>query len=562
MSQNMNEQFDDSMTMESLLESTPEIESGQVFKGEVVSVDEKFVYVNIGRKNEGRALLSEFDVTPAPGDQIDVVLKTGKLQDGAHVLSHRAAKAVAQWKRFMESAPAEGAVVKGSIKKFTGKGAIVQLAEVTAFLPLSHAGDIRLKESEGKEDSFNFKILSIDPKKNSVILSRSEILAEEKARAWNEIISTFNEGDVVKGKISRFVDFGAFVDLGGFEALLHNNDLTWKKVYKKKKIIEVGQEREFRILTINREDRKISLGLKQLAPDPWTTIRSRFEEGMRVEGAVTTVTGFGIFVEIEDGIEGLVIPSECSWSKKPVSPKDLYKKGDAVAVIVTGIDLDNRKLSLSIRQAMPNPWDDIERKYPAGTVMKSKVKRVVSFGVFVEIESDIDGLVHISDITWDDGEVNLQERFKPGDEIEFKILGVDKYEMKISCGIKQLTPSPWEAIRVKYPPRSKVTGTVTNITSFGVFVRLEDNVEGLVHVSEASRRKTDNVNDLFKVGDTVNAVVLNVDTDRKKISLSIKAFDIVSEKEELRKIMTASSSGTATIGDLLKLKNEESKEKE
>lgn len=560
MSQNMNEQFDDSMTMESLLETTPEIESGQVFKGEVVSVDERFVYVNIGRKNEGRVFLNEFDAPPVPGEQIDVVMKSGKLQDGAHVLSHRAAKAVAQWKRFMESNPAEGAVVRGSIKKFTGKGAIVQLSDVTAFLPLSHAGDIRLKESEGKADQFNFKILSIDPKKNSIIISRSEILSEEKEQAWNTIISKFNEGDVVKGKISRFVDFGAFVDLGGFEALLHNNDLTWKKVYKKKKIIEVGQEREFRVLSINREDRKISLGLKQLEADPWTTLASRYSEGSRIEGTVTTVTGFGVFVEIEDGIEGLVIPGECSWSKKPVAPKDLFKKGDQVPVIVTGIDLDNRKLSLSIRQAQANPWDDIERKYPAGTVMKSKVKRVVSFGVFVEIENEIDGLVHISDVTWDDGEINLQERFKPGDPVEFKILGVDKYDMKISCGIKQLTASPWEAIREKYPPRSKVTGTVTNITSFGLFVRLEDNVEGLVHVSEASRRKTDNISDLFKVGDVVNAVVLNVDTDRKKISLSIKAFDIVSEKEELKKIMTSSSSSTATIGDLLKLKKDGNQE--
>ena len=560
MSQNMNEQFDDSMTMESLLETTPEIESGQVFKGEVVSVDERFVYVNIGRKNEGRVFLNEFDVPPAPGDQIDVVMKSGKLQDGAHVLSHRAAKAVAQWKRFMETNPAEGAVVRGSIKKFTGKGAIVQLDVVTAFLPLSHAGDIRLKESEGKADQFNFKILSIDPKKNSIIVSRSEILSEEKEQAWNTIISKYNEGDVVKGRISRFVDFGAFVDLGGFEALLHNNDLTWKKVYKKKKIIEVGQEREFRILSINREDRKISLGLKQLAADPWTTLASRYSEGSRIDGTVTTVTGFGVFVEIEDGIEGLVIPGECSWSKKPVAPKDLFKKGDQVPVIVTGIDLENRKLSLSIRQAQANPWDDIERTYPAGTVMKTKVKRVVSFGVFVEIENEIDGLVHISDVTWDDGEINLQERFKPGDPVEFKILGVDKHEMKISCGIKQLTASPWEAIREKYPPRSKVTGTVTNITSFGLFVRLEDNVEGLVHVSEASRRKTDNIADLFKVGDVVNAVVLNVDTDRKKISLSIKAFDIVSEKEELKKIMTSSSSSTATIGDLLKLKKDGNQE--
>ncbi|MGL4369442.1 MAG: 30S ribosomal protein S1, partial [Spirochaetota bacterium] len=361
MSQHINEQFDDSMTMESLLESAPEIESGQVFTGEVVSVDGKFVYVNIGRKNEGRVYLNEFDTIPNPGDQIDVVMKSGKLQDGAHMLSHRAAKAIAQWKRFSESGLAEGSIVKGAIKKFTGKGAIVQLDGITAFLPLSQAGDIRLKESEGKDDSFSFKILSVDAKKNSVILSRSEILSQEKERAWIEIIARYKEGDLIKGKISRFVDFGAFVDLGGFEALLHNNDLTWKKVYKKKKIIEVGQEREFCILSINLEERKISLGLKQLSEDPWKTLLSRISEGAKVEGVVTTVTGFGVFVEIEDGIEGLVIPAECSWSKKPVAPKDLYKKGDAVSVVVTGIDMENRKLSLSIRQTLANPWDEIEK---------------------------------------------------------------------------------------------------------------------------------------------------------------------------------------------------------
>jgi small subunit ribosomal protein S1 len=560
MSEHNNEQFDDSMTMESLLESSPEIESGQVFKGTVVSVDEKFVYVNIGRKNEGCVYANEFDSLPAAGDSIDVVMRPGKMLDGMHLLSHRAAKAVAQWEVFAAKNLAEGAVVTGSVKKFTGKGAIIQLEDVTAFLPLSHAGDIRLKESEGKDTTYSFKILSIDAQKKSVIISRSEIVALEKEAAWNRIAETYKEGDVIKGKVSRFVDFGAFVDLGGFEALLHNNDLTWKKVYKKKKIINVGEEREFKILSIKKDEKKISLGLKQLSTDPWSDIDVRHPEGSVSEGTVTTIATFGVFVEIEDGIEGLVIPSECGWAKRPVNPKDSVKKGDKVNVVVTGIDKENRKLSLSIRLAMANPWDEIEKKYPVGTVLKRPVKRIVSFGVFVEIENDIDGLVHVSDVSWDEGEKNLADAFKVGDEVEFKILHIDKREMRISCGIKQLTASPWEAIRVKYPPRSRVSGTVSSITSFGLFVRLEDDVEGLVHISEASRKKVENLNELFKVGDQVNVVVLGVDTDKRKMSLSIKAFDVMNEKEELKKIMGSASSSTTTIGDLLKFKEEESKE--
>jgi small subunit ribosomal protein S1 len=559
MSEHINEQFDDSMTMESLLESSPEIESGHVFKGVVVSVDEKFVYVNIGRKNEGCVYANEFDSLPTAGDSIDVVMRPGKMHDGMHLLSHRAAKAVAQWEVFAAKNIAEGTVLSGSVKKFTGKGAIIQLEDVTAFLPLSHAGDIRLKESEGTDTQYSFKILAIDASKKSVIVSRSEIVALEKEAAWNRIAEAYNEGDVIKGKVSRFVDFGAFVDLGGFEALLHNNDLTWKKVYKKKKIINVGEEREFKILSIKKEDKKISLGLKQLSTDPWSDMDLRHPEGAVSEGTVTTIATFGVFVEIEDGIEGLVIPSECGWAKRPVNPKDSIKKGDKVKVVVTGIDKENRKLSLSIRLAMSNPWDEIEKAYPVGTVLKRPVKRIVSFGVFVEIGNDIDGLIHISDVSWDEGEKNLAALFKVGEEVEFKILNIDKREMRISCGIKQLQPSPWQAIREKYPPRSRVSGTVSSITSFGLFVRLEGDVEGLVHISEASRKKTDNLNELFKVGDAVNVVVLGVDTDKRKMSLSIKAFDVMNEREELKKIMGTASSSTTTIGDLLKFK-EDSKE--
>ncbi len=551
-----NKRFDDSMTMEELLNSTPSIEQGKIVQGEVVSVDSKFAYLNIGGKVEGKVFLNEFDKTPEQGEKHDVLIKSSRLNEGMYQLSKRAVVQIEKWKNFETWASAGNERVNGKLIKKLPNGAVVEFDGVTGFLPIKEAGDIRIKDDDSFSRSYEFKVIQIDLKKKNVILSRKMVVDEIKEKAWAEISSKYKEGDVVSGTVVSFADFGTFVSINGYEALLHNNDLSWSKGVKRKNILKIGDKGEFKILSMDLENRKIALGIKQMTADPWETIDKKYRTGDKVKGTVTTVTSFGIFAEIENGIEGLVSSGEISWIKKIVNPKELYKKDDVVNAVITDINKAERRISLSIKQAEVNPFVDYLSKNRVGSVVDSKVARIAPFGLFVNLANDIDALVHVSDISWDDEKVDLSSSFKPGDSLKVKILSANSDEMKISCGIKQLTRSPWEDVKEKFPPRSKVSGTVSSITSFGVFVKLDDKVEGLVHLSELSRNKIEDVNSVFKIGDSVNAVVLDVDVDKKKISLSIKGFDIMSEKEELSKVMGGSTSNTASIADLLKNKME------
>ncbi len=551
-----NKRFDDSMTMEELLNSSPSIEQGKIVQGEVVSVDSKFAYLNIGGKVEGKVFLNEFDKAPEQGEKHDVLIKSSRLSEGMYQLSKRAVVQIEKWKNFETWASAGNERVSGKLIKKLPNGAVVEFDGVTGFLPIKEAGDIRIKEDDSFSRSYDFKVIQIDLKKKNVILSRKMVVDEIKEKAWAEISSKYKEGDVVSGTVVSFADFGTFVSINGYEALLHNNDLSWSKGVKRKNILKIGDKGEFKILSMDLENRKIALGIKQMTADPWETIDKKYRTGDKVKGTVTTVTSFGIFAEIENGIEGLVSSGEISWIKKIVNPKELYKKDDVVDAVITDINKAERRISLSIKQAEVNPFVDYLSKNRVGSVVDSKVARIAPFGLFVNLANDIDALVHVSDISWDDEKVDLSSSFKPGDSLKVKILSANSDEMKISCGIKQLTRSPWEDVKEKFPPRSKVSGTVSSITSFGVFVKLDDKVEGLVHLSELSRNKIEDVNSVFKIGDSVNAVVLDVDVDKKKISLSIKGFDIMSEKEELSKVMGGSTSNTASIADLLKNKME------
>lgn len=551
-----NKRFDDSMTMEELLNSTPSIEQGKIVQGEVVSVDSKFAYLNIGGKVEGKVFLNEFDKTPEQGEKHDVLIKSSRLSEGMYQLSKRAVVQIEKWKNFEAWASAGNERVNGKLIKKLPNGAVVEFDGVTGFLPIKEAGDIRIKDDDSFSRSYEFKVIQIDLKKKNVILSRKMVVDEIKEKAWSEISSKYKEGDVVSGTVVSFADFGTFVSINGYEALLHNNDLSWSKGVKRKNILKIGDKGEFKILSMDLENRKIALGIKQMTADPWETIDKKYRAGDKVKGTVTTVTSFGIFAEIENGIEGLVSSGEISWIKKIVNPKELYKKDDVVSAVITDINKAERRISLSIKQAEVNPFVDYLTKNRVGSVVDSKVARIAPFGLFVNLANDIDALVHVSDLSWDDEKVDLASKYKPGDSLKVKILSANSDEMKISCGIKQLTRSPWEDVKEKFPPRSKVSGTVSSITSFGVFVKLDDKVEGLVHLSELSRNKIEDVNSAFKIGDSVNAVVLDVDVDKKKISLSIKGFDIMSEKEELSKVMGGSTSNTASIADLLKNKME------
>lgn len=551
--------FDDSMTMEELLGSTPSIEQGQIVQGEVVSLDGKFAYLNVGGKVEGRVFLNEFANAPSLGEKYDVLIKSARLSEGMYQLSRRAAVQMEKWKSFEVWATAGNEKVQGHIVKRLPNGALVEFDGVTGFLPIKEAGDIRIKDDDASKKLYDFKVIQIDQKKKNVILSRKIIVDEIKEKAWNEISAKYNEGDVVQGVVSSFADFGTFISINGYEALLHNNDLSWSKGVKRKNILKVGDTGKFKILSMDRENRKIALGIKQLSSDPWESIDKKYRAGDRVKGIVSTVTSFGIFVEIESGIEGLVSSSEMSWLKRIVNPKEIYKKDDEVSAVIIDVNKEERRLAMSVKQAETNPVSDYISKNPVGSVVTGKVERIAPFGLFVSLTKDIDALVHVSDISWDDEKVDLSGKFKSGDSLDVKILSANVDEMKISCGIKQLTSSPWEAVKDKFPPRSKVEGTVSSITSFGVFVKLDDKIEGLVHMSELSRSRIDDANSSFKIGDKVNAVVLDVDVDKKKISLSIKGYDILTEKEEMSKIIGKNSiSNTASIADLLKNKLEKS----
>jgi small subunit ribosomal protein S1 len=329
--------------------------------------------------------------------------------------------------------------------------------------------------------------------------------------------------------------------------------MSWKKVFKQRKILRQGEVRDFVILSINNENRRISLGMKQLKPDPWLDLDIRYAPGSVIKGKVVTITAIGAFVQVEDDVEGFVSNSELSWTKNNANVKDYLEKGDEAEFRVLSINKEDRKLALSYRQMQPNPWDTIDQKYPVGSVHTKPIRKVVKFGLFVELEDGIDGLIHVSDLSWDEPSKELNTLYKVGQEIEFKILEIKKREMKISCGAKQLTKSPWEMVKEKYPPRTKVHGTISGITQFGLFIKLDDDVEGLVHISEVSKHRIEKLEENFKVGDGIDAVVLDVDVVRKRLSLSIKHFEIMSEKEEVSKILRQTSPNRVTLGDMINI---------
>ncbi len=555
--EDLNEKHDENFSMEHVARSAVEvIKPNMILKGEIVTVDNEFAYVNVGTKSDGRVNLSEFREKPLIGESIDIMLVNPRMVDGMYLFSTESASREKGWRNFLGIYRGGASTVSGRVVGTSAKGMTVDCDGISAFLPYSQAADIKMRKPSGDEINI-FKIKSVDEKKRSIILSRREYVEEERQKVWMTLSSRYNTGDRIKGRVTRFVEFGAFVDVGGVEGLLHKNEISWKRVYKKKNILKIGEELEFIILNINREEEKISLGLKQLTEDPWLRIGEKYPEGSVVDGRVVTITGHGAFVELEDGVEGFLGAREISWTKKTVMVKDALKKGQIVAVKVIGANSGERRLLVGMKQLLPNPWDSIDERFPVGSVHRRPVKKAVSFGIFVELENDIDGLVHVSDISWEDSAKGAPPRYAEGDEVEFKILDIKKGEMRISCGIKQLSRSPWEALKEKYPPRSRVSGVITGIVPFGIFVKLEDEIEGLVHISEVSRKKIERIEEKYSVGDHVDAVVLGVDVERRRLSLSMKHYEIMTEKEELSRVLSSNSPARMTIGDIIKMKQGE-----
>ncbi len=546
--EDQNEAFD----MAHIAESTvDDLTPGKIIKGEVVTIDSDYVYINVGMKSDGRIPLYEFDVKPSLGESIYAKLNDRKLVDGVFQFSKKAAQEEIKWKEFIDSDAGRKGIITGRIKTPVKSGKIIDCNGIQGFLPFSHSADLKNADSSEEHE---FKIKSIDSEKRQLLLSRKEFIDEVASARWNDFIAKYKAGDKVTGKVIRFVEFGAFVRIDGVDALLHRNEISWKKVFKQRKILKLNEDKEFLILSIDAETKKISLGLKQLLENPWDSIDSKYKVGDRIKGTAVTLTNFGAFIELEDGVEGFLSASDMSWTKSSANVNDIIKKGEEIEVVILNINKEEKKLLLGLKQLFPNPWSDIEKRFPVGSIHKSKIKKISKFGLFVEIEGDIDGLIHSSDISWEPSGKDLSDIFKENDEIEFKILSIKKDDMKISCGLKQLTKSPWDFILEKYPPRSKVDGVISKVTPFGLFIKLDENTEGYVHISESSKKRIEKLEDEFKQGDKVSAIVIGADSSKKRLSLSIKTYDIMTEKEELDKILKSTSSGKVTLGDYVKIK--------
>ena len=547
-------------------ESLKSIEEGDILRGTVMVVNEEYVTVDIGYKSEGQIQISEFkdkdgNVGVKVGDEIDVLLERKEDDNGLITLSKEKADKLKAW-RSVSKAFREGEIVDGTITSRIKGGLTVDIG-ISAFLPGSQV-DIRpvrnLDRFIGKR--FKFKVIKFNKKRSNIVLSRRALLEEERKALREETLKRLREGEILEGVIKNITDYGAFVDLGGIDGLLHITDISWGRIGHPTEKVSVGDTITVKVLHFDRERERVSLGLKQISPDPWEEVDEKYPVGSQVKGRVVSVTDYGAFVEIGEGVEGLVHISEMSWTKKIKHPSQVVGVGDIVDAVVLDVDVAKRRISLGMRQAEPNPWAVIEEKYPVGTRVKGKVKTITDFGVFVGFDEGIDGLIHISEMSWTKKIRDAGEIYKKGQEIEAVVLNIDRENERVSLGVKQLTEDPWEEIPSRYRIGDRVEGNVTNVTDFGVFVQLEDGIEGLIHVSELSKEKVENPSDVVKAGDSVSAMVINIDPRERKIGLSVKGLEEKDEKEDFERYMAAQRTATPSLGRLIQEEMEKKAKKE
>ncbi len=537
-------------------------QEGEVVKGRVVHVASEYVVVDIGYKSEGIIPIDEFrdhsgNVSVSVGDEIEVLLEFHDDDEGIVYLSKEKAEKIKVWDEIVKVFEEDG-VIKGKIVAKVKGGLSVDIG-IPAFLPGSQV-DLRpvrdLDALVGKE--MEFKILKCNRRRRNVVLSRRAILEKEREAKRAETLAKLEEGRVVDGVVKNITDYGVFIDLGGVDGLLHITDMSWGRVGHPSEMFQIGDSIKVMVLHFDRENERVSLGLKQLYPDPWTKAAEKYPEGSRVKGKVVSIADYGAFVELEKGVEGLIHVSEMSWMEKIKHPSKILSVGDEVEAVVLSIDVQRRRISLGIKQLTPNPWDIVAEKYPVGTVIEGKVKNITDFGIFIGIDEGIDGLVHISDISWTKRIRHPSEVFQKGQTVRAKVLHIDKEEKRFSLGIKQLEPDPWETIGEKYPVGSVVSGTISNITDFGLFVEIEEGIEGLVHVSEIDDSEKTNPLQAYQLGQRVEAKVINVSPKEKKIGLSIKKLVEEREKEEVEKYKSSAESDAPKLGDLVKSDKQDS----
>jgi small subunit ribosomal protein S1 len=516
------------------IERSAQMIPGTILKGRIVEITKDHVVVDVGLKSEGLIPIEEFsDPSQVALDaEVEVLLDQAEDDNGQIVLSREKAERLRQWEYILEHCE-EGSIVKGRVIRKVKGGLMVDIG-MEAFLPGSQIDNKRIKNLDdylGK--TYEFKILKINIERKNVVVSRRELLEAERISKKAEVLEHIQPGDIREGIVKNITDFGVFLDLDGIDGLLHITDMTWKRIKHPSEMIQLGQKLEVMILSIDKDKGRVALGLKQKGPNPWDQIEQKYPPGTRVRGKIVNLLPYGAFIEIEPGIEGLIHVSEMSWVKNITDPSEVVKKGDEVEAIVLSVQKEEGKISLGIKQTEHNPWDDVERKYPVGHNVKAEIRTLTNYGAFVELEPGVEGLIHISDLSWIKKVSHPSEVLRKGDVVDAVILSVDKESKKITLGVKQLSTNPWESIEKIMPVGSLVKGKVTKITAFGAFVELDSGIEGLIHVTELSDQAFGKVEDVVNKGDDVTAKVIKLDPEHKKIALSIKEY-LIDQNQENR----------------------------
>jgi len=532
------------------------IQEGEVIRGRIVQVSDDHIMVDIGYKSEGQIPVHEFrdeqGVLHADiGDEVDVLLEYHDDEDGTIHLSKEKAAKIKVWDDISRIYNDDGTIVGKVISKVKG-GLAVDIG-VQAFLPGSQVDLRPVRNLESLiGHSFPYKILKYNKKRRNVVLSRRALLEKEREQMKSQTLANLEENKVVEGIVKNITDYGVFVDLGGIDGLLHITDMSWGRVGHPSEMFHIGDKIDVMVLSFDRDHERVSLGLKQMVADPWTKAQEKYPVGTQLRGKVVSLTDYGAFVEIEEGVEGLIHVSEMSWTKKIRHPSRILSVGDEVEAVVLSINPDNKRISLGMKQLEPNPWDVIAQKYPVGTTIAGKIKNITDFGVFIGIDEGIDGLVHISDISWTKRVKHPSEVFKKNQEVQAIVLNIDKDNERFSLGIKQLEQDPWESIPERYPLGSVIAGPVTNVTDFGLFVELEEGIEGLVHVSEISKEKIKSPVGQYKIGDMITAKVINISPKDRKIGLSMKKVEEQEERTNYDDYSHSGKAATSNLGELLK----------
>ncbi|MFH1729051.1 MAG: 30S ribosomal protein S1 [Pseudomonadota bacterium] len=536
------------------LKQQNDFKQGSVIRGTVVKIENDQVLVDIGYKSEGYINIHEFsdldrNITVKPGDEIEVLIEETEDDTGNIVLSKDKADKMKVWDK-IENSFEKGEVIEGRIMDRVKGGLSVDIG-VKAFLPGSQIDLIPVKNLDaylGKK--LNFKLIKFNKKRGNIVLSRKALLETERKELRTETMKHLKEGAILKGIVKNITEYGAFIDLGGIDGLLHITDMSWGRVNHPSEMFSIGDEVNVMVLKYDENNERVSLGLKQITPDPWVEADKKYPISQKIKGKIVSITDYGAFVELEEGIEGLIHISEMSWTKRVKHPSKLVAIGDVVEAVILDIDVPNKRISLGMRQTEPNPWEELAKKYPVGSVLTGEVKKVADFGIFVGVDTDIDGLVHTSDLSWNTKTKHPSDLFSKGEEVQAIVLSLDVENERFTLGIKQLKDDPWKLAANKYSSGDIIKGKITKLTDFGIFVQVENEIEGLVHKKEIYDKDEEN-KPKFNSGDEIEAMVISIDPDERKMALSIKAVQNAEDRKAIEEFNKDSKTAAPTFGDLM-----------